>query len=161
MNQTSSFQFHALIEEDTKRLAQEIAKKVQAGNVITLDGDLGAGKTTFSQAFAKEMGITEIVNSPTFVLIKEYQGQELPLYHMDVYRLSIEEADELGLEEYFFGNGVCLVEWSSKVTELLPEHRLELYITHLGNQERKFEITPKGELYVTWCEKLKNSGVIS
>ncbi|WP_371320254.1 tRNA (adenosine(37)-N6)-threonylcarbamoyltransferase complex ATPase subunit type 1 TsaE [Chengkuizengella axinellae] len=161
MNLQNRYQFQALSESDTKRLATEMAKQTQAGIVITLDGDLGAGKTTFSQAFAKGIGITEIVNSPTFVIIKEYEGERLPLYHMDVYRLSIEEADELGLEEYFYGNGVCLVEWSSKITELLPSNRLEIFISHLGDQKREFEIIPRGELYINCCENMKKNGVLS
>ncbi|MBJ8193242.1 tRNA (adenosine(37)-N6)-threonylcarbamoyltransferase complex ATPase subunit type 1 TsaE, partial [Bacillus cereus] len=87
-----------------------LADWIQPGTVIALDGDLGAGKTRFSQALARAIGVPDVVNSPTFTIIKEYEGTTLPFYHMDVYRLSIEEADELGLDDYFFGQGLTVVE---------------------------------------------------
>src|SRR5690606_20910218 len=98
--------------EDTARLAALLASWAGPGTVIALDGDLGAGKTFFSQSFAKAIGVPGVVNSPTFTIIKEYEGETMPFYHMDVYRLSQAEADELGLDDYFFGSGVTLVEWA-------------------------------------------------
>ncbi|WP_336776386.1 tRNA (adenosine(37)-N6)-threonylcarbamoyltransferase complex ATPase subunit type 1 TsaE [Paenibacillus sp. MMO-58] len=143
-------------EQETALLAQRIAGLVKPGTVLALDGDLGAGKTTFSQKFAKAIGVTDIVNSPTFTIIKEYEGATMPFYHMDVYRLSLEEADELGLDDYFFGDGVTIVEWASLIEELLPPERLEMYIAHEGGEERQFRISGIGEPYVSWCEAFSN-----
>ncbi|WP_370733868.1 tRNA (adenosine(37)-N6)-threonylcarbamoyltransferase complex ATPase subunit type 1 TsaE [Paenibacillus dakarensis] len=143
---------------DTERLAAWLAERSKPGTVIGLDGDLGAGKTAFSQSFAKHLGVRGVVNSPTFTIIKEYEGR-LPLYHMDVYRLSMDEADELGLDEYFFGDGVCLVEWSSLITELLPENYLHISIETTGLSERTIRIKSYGEPYGEWCRDLNENGV--
>ncbi|MUT68464.1 tRNA (adenosine(37)-N6)-threonylcarbamoyltransferase complex ATPase subunit type 1 TsaE [Paenibacillus sp. NEAU-GSW1] len=145
-------------ERETAALAQKIAAKAHAGALLALDGDLGAGKTTFSQYFAKAIGVKEIVNSPTFTIIKEYDGADMPFYHMDVYRLSMDEADELGLDEYFFGNGVTIVEWASLIEELLPENRLNIYIEHGGDGERRFRLTGIGEPYALWCAEWNGIG---
>ncbi|MCM3630951.1 tRNA (adenosine(37)-N6)-threonylcarbamoyltransferase complex ATPase subunit type 1 TsaE [Paenibacillus glycanilyticus] len=145
-------------EQETALLAQRIAELVKPGTVLALDGDLGAGKTTFSQKFAKAIGVTDVVNSPTFTIIKEYEGASMPFYHMDVYRLSLEEADELGLDDYFFGSGVTIVEWASLIEELLPPERLEMYIAHEGSGGRVFRINGIGEPYASWCEALNEMG---
>ena len=146
--------------EDTSRLAEQLALLFIPGTVMTLDGDLGAGKTTFSQAVAKAIGVKEIVNSPTFTIIKEYEGDRFPFYHMDVYRLSMEEADELGLDDYFYGQGVTLVEWASIIEELLPPSRLALRIEHEGEEGRRIQLIPYGETYEEWCLKLKENGYL-
>lgn len=120
--------------EDTHRLAGRLAHIVQPGDVLALQGGLGAGKTTFAQGFAKALGVTELVNSPTFTLIKEYSGR-LPLYHMDLYRLSgEEEAWDLGLDEYFYGDGVCVVEWPERLGGTLPEDAIEIVIEQLTDK---------------------------
>ncbi|WP_082691577.1 tRNA (adenosine(37)-N6)-threonylcarbamoyltransferase complex ATPase subunit type 1 TsaE [Paenibacillus rubinfantis] len=142
----------------TEQLAAALAGRVQPGTVIALDGDLGAGKTAFSQLFAKHLGVKDTVNSPTFTLIKEYEGR-LPFYHMDVYRLSLDEADELGLDEYFYGNGVTLVEWASLIEELLPESVLRIYVETLSATGRRMYINGQGEPYETWVKVLKENGV--
>ncbi len=129
--------------------------------MLTLDGDLGAGKTRFSQGIARGIGVREIVNSPTFTIIKEYEGAEFPFYHMDVYRISQEEADELGLDEYFYGEGVTLIEWSSLIEDLLPQDRLGIVIENQGEQDRLFRITPSGARYLTWCQEMKENGCLS
>nr|WP_246187886.1 tRNA (adenosine(37)-N6)-threonylcarbamoyltransferase complex ATPase subunit type 1 TsaE [Paenibacillus tengchongensis] len=139
--------------QDTQRLAADLAALSAAGMVIGLDGDLGAGKTAFSQSFARHLGVEGVVNSPTFTIIKEYAGR-LPLYHMDVYRLSLEEADELGLDEYFYGQGVCLVEWSSLIAELLPPERLNIQIETADVDERVITVTGIGEPYAAMCRAL-------
>ena len=113
-------------EEETKALAQTVARYLKPGDVIALEGDLGAGKTTFAKGVAKALNIAEPVDSPTFTIIKEYEGS-LPLYHMDVYRIDSPE-EELGLEEYFYGDGVCLVEWASHVEPLLPDSALWMFL---------------------------------
>ncbi|MCZ8524017.1 MULTISPECIES: tRNA (adenosine(37)-N6)-threonylcarbamoyltransferase complex ATPase subunit type 1 TsaE [Paenibacillus] len=155
-----SYQYISRSVEDTASLAQGVARLFDRGTVITLDGDLGAGKTTFSQAVAKAIGVKDIVNSPTFTIIKEYKGDKLPFYHMDVYRLSADEADELGLDDYFYGDGVTLVEWASLIEDLLPEDRLEIRIGLLEGMERLFTLTPRGERYEQWCKQAKENGTL-
>ncbi len=154
--QTVSFTSRSL--EDTERLAAFLASRAFAGTMITLDGDLGAGKTHFSKAFAKHLGVAGMVNSPTFTIIKEYEGR-MPFYHMDVYRISEDEAAELGLDEYFFGQGATLVEWSSRIEDLLPEQRLSLQITVNADDSRTIVCAGYGEPYASWCAELKENGV--
>jgi tRNA threonylcarbamoyladenosine biosynthesis protein TsaE len=155
-----TFYFNALSERDTVRLAEHLAAMAGPGAILGLDGDLGAGKTRFSQAMGKALGVTEVVNSPTFTIIKEYMGEQLPFYHMDVYRVSLPEAEELGLDEYFYGEGVTLVEWSSRIAEIMPEDRLSVYIENLGGDERNFILQPFGQPYLNWCTKLQEMGVV-
>ncbi|SFT15621.1 tRNA (adenosine(37)-N6)-threonylcarbamoyltransferase complex ATPase subunit type 1 TsaE [Paenibacillus sp. BC26] len=155
MNESYEMIWTAETEEDTVRLAEKLAELAVPGTVLALDGDLGAGKTRFSKAFAAGIGVPGVVNSPTFTIIKEYQGAQLPLYHMDVYRLSEQEADELGLDDYFFGEGVTIVEWASLVEALLPPDRLQLYIAHLGGEARRITITGIGAPYAAWCQQLQ------
>ena len=108
--------------EITEQTGYEIGQKVKAGTVICLNGDLGVGKTVFTQGFAKGLGIDEPVNSPTFTIIQEYDEGRLPLYHFDVYRIGdVEEMEEIGYEDYFYGEGVCLIEWANLIEEILPD----------------------------------------
>jgi len=161
MNGDSSYLFVSRSLADTASLAAELAERAVPGTVLTLDGELGAGKTAFSQAMAWALGVEELVNSPTFTLIKEYEGSSLPFYHMDVYRLSLAEAAELGLDDYFEGDGVTLVEWAERIEELLPEERLSLHLAYAGPEERLFRLIPYGAAYIAWCEELKRNGVLS
>ena len=109
-------------EEDTRNFGHELARRLEPGSVVALIGDLGTGKTTLSKYIAEGLGITEVVTSPTFTIVQEYYTGRLPLYHFDVYRIGdISEMEELGYEEYFFGDGVSLVEWADIIQELLPE----------------------------------------
>ena len=115
--------------EETKAFAAELAASAQPGQIICLDGDLGAGKTVFAQGFAEGLGVPGYVNSPTFTILQVYEGGRLPLYHFDVYRIGDpEEMDEIGWEEYFFGEGVCLIEWSQLIEELIPETAVHVTI---------------------------------
>lgn len=132
--------------EETQRLAAYIGSQSWPGLVIALDGDLGAGKTTFSKALAAAIGVKEVVSSPTFTIIKEYEG-DLPFYHMDVYRLSLEEADELGLDDYFYGHGVTVVEWASLIEELMPEQFLAIRLEYIDEQQRMVHMEAFGERY--------------
>lgn len=161
MSVQPSFLFESNSLEDTGRLAQALSRQMKAGAVIALDGDLGAGKTAFSQQVAACLGVEGIVNSPTFTIIKEYEGAVLPFYHMDVYRISPEEAGELGLDDYFYGDGVTLVEWAGRIPELLPDDRLSIHIENAGPQERRFHLVPQGQPYEQWCLALKENGVLS
>ena len=108
--------------EETFALGKKIGEAIRPGTIISLVGDLGVGKTVFTQGVAKGLGIHEPVNSPTFTIVQIYEEGRLPFYHFDVYRIGdIEEMDEIGYEDYFYGEGVCLVEWANLIEELLPE----------------------------------------
>ena len=125
---------------DTKNLAFEFEKTLKGGEVVTLSGDLGAGKTTFTQSLAKAMGIDEPITSPTFTLMNQYQGKKLKLYHFDMYRIEdIDEILETGLTE-FFGNkdAVCVIEWAENIKQLLPQNVIKIEIEKLGENSRKF-----------------------
>lgn len=114
---------------DTFALGREIGKTARPGQVYSLTGDLGAGKTVFTQGVAAGLGIEEPVNSPTFTILQVYETGRLPFYHFDVYRIGdIEEMDEIGYEDCFYGDGVCLVEWADLIGELLPEDYIEVKI---------------------------------
>lgn len=108
--------------KDTKSLGQRLGAEAKPGQVYTLIGDLGVGKTVFTQGFAKGLGVTEAVSSPTFTIVQVYEEGRLPFYHFDVYRIGdVEEMDEIGYEDYVYGNGVCLIEWANLIEEILPE----------------------------------------
>lgn len=115
--------------DETYALGKSLGEAAKAGDVICLNGDLGVGKTVFTQGFAEGLGITEPVNSPTFTIVQEYDDGRLPLYHFDVYRIGdVSEMDEIGYEDYFYGEGVCLIEWSNLIEEILPEHVISVTI---------------------------------
>lgn len=108
---------------DTYAFGKRLGESAKAGMVLCLNGDLGVGKTVFTQGFAAGLGITEPVNSPTFTIVQQYESGRFPLYHFDVYRIGdISEMDEIGYEDCFYGEGVSLIEWSNLIEELLPEH---------------------------------------
>lgn len=138
--------------EETLQFSKELAQKLQPGDVITLEGDLGAGKTTFTKGLAVGLDITKNVSSPTFTIIKEYNGR-LPLYHMDVYRLE-DSYEDLGFDEYFEGQGVTVVEWAHLIEEQLPNELLQIKITHGEENSRILTITPKGNRYEMLCKEL-------
>ena len=138
-------------EEETIALAQNIESEKFPNMVICLNGDLGSGKTLFTKGFAHGLGIDEIT-SPTFTIIKEYQG-ELMLYHMDVYRLE-DSNENIGIEEYFDRGGVTIIEWSDMIKNILPEERLEIKFVITGDNTRKIILTPYGEKYKNICEEV-------
>jgi len=124
--------------EDTYQLGYQMGTKAKKGEVYCLNGELGVGKTVFTQGFAKGLGIEEQVNSPTFTIIQEYDGQGLSFYHFDVYRIGdVEEMDEIGYEDYFYGDGVCMIEWSILIEEILPINHIT--ITIKKNLEKGFD----------------------
>ncbi len=115
--------------KETFEIGYQLGQLAKEGQIFRLDGDLGVGKTVFTQGFAKGLGITEPINSPTFTIIQVYNEGRLPLYHFDVYRIAdISEMDELGYEEYFYSGGVCLIEWGSMIEELLPKETVNITI---------------------------------
>ena len=138
-------------EEDTIELAQNIESEKFPNMVICLEGDLGSGKTLFTKAFAKANGINDNITSPTFTIIKEYDSGELKLYHMDVYRLSDIKQD-IGIEEYFTKKGVCIIEWSDLIEDILPKNRLDIRIKIIDENTRQFVITPHGSKYEDLCQ---------
>lgn len=137
---------------DTIELAENIESEKFPNMVICLIGDLGSGKTLFTKAFAKSMGINDNITSPTFNIIKEYEG-ELKLYHMDVYRLN-EVKEDIGIPEYFKKKGITIIEWADLIEDLLPKNRLDINIKILGENKRVFQITPRGEKYEDLCERV-------
>ncbi|MFI3208546.1 MAG: tRNA (adenosine(37)-N6)-threonylcarbamoyltransferase complex ATPase subunit type 1 TsaE [Eubacteriales bacterium] len=115
--------------EETFALGEKLGRESKKGQVYTMVGDLGVGKTVFTQGLAKGLGIQEPISSPTFTIIQEYEGSGMPFYHFDVYRIGdIEEMDEIGFEDYVYGEGVCMIEWANLIEEILPEHRTEIII---------------------------------
>lgn len=130
MEQNENLKIDSFSEHDTFEIAKNMAMKAKPGDVFCLSGDLGVGKTVFTKGFAAGLGITEPVNSPTFTIVQIYEEGRMPLYHFDVYRIEdVEEMEEIGYEDYFYGNGVCLIEWADLIQELLPQNRkrIEIY----------------------------------
>ena len=135
--------------EETFEVGRTIGMNAKPGQIYTLTGDLGVGKTVFTQGVAAGLGITEPVNSPTFTIIQEYEDGRLPFYHFDVYRIGdLEEMEEIGYDDYFFGQGICLIEWAELIEEILPEKRIEVTIEkdlEKGFEYRKITIEERGE----------------
>ena len=124
--------------EDTFKLGEDLGAKALPGEIYTLSGDLGTGKTVFAQGFAKGLGIEEAVNSPTFTIVSEYTEGRMPFYHFDVYRISDpEEMYEIGFEEYLYGQGVCLIEWAELIRDIIPEKTIDITISK--NLEKDFD----------------------
>ena len=124
--------------EETFQLGVKIGKQARPGEIYTLNGDLGVGKTVFTQGVARGLGIEEPVNSPTFTIVQVYEEGRMPFYHFDVYRIGdIEEMEEIGYDDYFFGNGICLIEWAELIRELLPEQIISVTIEK--NPEKGFD----------------------
>ena len=116
-------------EKETYKLGLAMGREARPGEVYTLIGDLGVGKTVFTKGLAAGLGIQEPVSSPTFTILQEYEEGRLPFYHFDVYRIGdVEEMDEIGYEDYFYGDGICLIEWADLIREILPEHYKEIRI---------------------------------
>ena len=141
--------------QHTQGLAHNLGRLAVPGTVLILDGPLGAGKTSFVQGLARGLGITGIVNSPTFTLMKEYEGR-LPLYHFDLYRLEDpEELWELGFEEYIEGGGVCAMEWGHRVLDLLPQDHLTIRLRFAGDNKRLISFFPIGEIHRRLAKELR------
>ena len=138
-------------EEDTLEIAENIESEKFPGMVICLDGELGSGKTVFVKGFAKALGIKETITSPTFSLVKEYHEGELPLFHMDVYRLD-DAKEDFGLDDYLNQDGVCIIEWPEMIDGQLPEERLDIKIKVIDDDTRVLVFTPYGQQYEELCE---------
>ena len=122
-------------EEETKKFGEKLCEKLTAGSIVALTGDLGTGKTTLTKAIAAGLGLTDVITSPTFNIVKQYDSGRLPLYHFDVYRIGdVDEMYEIGYEEYFFGDGVCVIEWADLIEEIIPDDAVRIEIEY-GEKE--------------------------
>lgn len=134
-------EFYVKSEKEVEELGLVLANRLGPGSVVALSGELGTGKTTFTKAIAKGLGITDLITSPTFTIIHEYKGGRLPLYHFDVYRIDEEEQfHNLGYEEYFYGDGVCVIEWADKIEEYLPVGAMRIRISYGGEEDERIFI---------------------
>lgn len=141
--------------EQTIALGEKIGKLLQAGDVLVLDGDLGAGKTTFTKGIGKGLGIHDLIKSPTFTIIREYHDGRLPLYHMDAYRLENGGAEDLGLEEYFDSDGVSVVEWAEFVEDELPADFLAIHFKRTDTEgTRVLEFEPHGQHFTALVDQV-------
>lgn len=135
--------------EETRKIGERIGRKARPGSVYTLLGDLGVGKTTFTQGVAAGLGISGPVNSPTFTILQVYEDGRIPFYHFDVYRIEEEEEmEEIGYDDYFFGDGVCFIEWANQIESLIPKKHTRIIIEkdlNKGFDYRKITVTKQGE----------------
>ncbi len=153
----NTFELITHSEDETRQLGAIVGKLAEPGQVIALLGDLGAGKTRFVQGFGASIGVpaTEIINSPTFTLINQYQGH-LTCYHIDLYRLTnAPEIETLGLDDLLYGEGVCLIEWADRLEDDLLTDRLEVELHHLSDTERRITIRAFGAEYAAQLKKLR------
>lgn len=141
----------------TQRCGSQLAQHLVPGTVILLEGDLGAGKTTFTKGIASGLGVEGYVNSPTFTLVNEYEGR-LPVYHLDCYRLnSGQEALDFGIEEYLYGDGVTIIEWPERISEVLPADCIRVTLSYLTDTKRSLRLEPVGSKYIPLMQEFKKS----
>jgi tRNA threonylcarbamoyladenosine biosynthesis protein TsaE len=141
--------------QQTHRVGVTLGKLLQAGDILLLSGELGAGKTTLTKGLAEGLGVEGYVNSPTFTLVNEYQGR-LPVYHLDCYRLeSGREALDFGIEEYLYGDGVTIIEWFELIAEILPPEHLTIRLRHLNETKRDLRFEPAGKRYIELTNQFK------
>ena len=140
------YKFTSRSEQDTMELAENIESEKFPGMIICLDGELGSGKTVFVKGFAKSLGIEDNITSPTFNIVKEYQAGELPLYHMDVYRLE-DTNEDIGFADYFSKDAISIVEWSDLIVDSLPEERLDIKFKIIDENTRILVLKPHGQKY--------------
>ena len=140
--------------EETRELGSIIGGLAGPGDIIFLSGPLGAGKTCLAQGIAQGLGVRENTASPSYVLMRELKGR-LPLYHMDLYRLNIAEIGELGLDDYLYGQGVCVIEWAEKGAGLMPPEHLLVQMSYTGENAREIDVTSSGQRYDEVLEKVR------
>ena len=147
------YKFTSKDESDTLELAQNIESEKFPNMVICLNGELGSGKTVFVKGFASSLGITDNITSPTFNIVKEYLNGELPLYHIDAYRLE-DKKDDIGITDYFNKDGVTIIEWAELIEEELPEERLDIVFKLVDENTRVLVLRPHGKIYEDICESV-------
>lgn len=142
--------------EDTKKFGIKLGKALKPGDILCLNGDLGAGKTTLTKSIGEGLGVEDYITSPTFALINEYEGK-YPVYHFDTYRLEdIEEVDDLGFDEYIYGKGVSIIEWADRIEKVLPREKIIIDIKNGNNEEERIlNISGFGKRYEEIIEELK------
>ncbi len=141
--------------EETQEFGRRLGELAEPGDVFLMTGDLGSGKTCLTQGIARGLGVRENALSPTFVIMREMHGR-LALYHIDLYRLDrLEETEDLGLDDYFYGEGVSVVEWAEKALALMPPDRMMVRIDYLSNTERRMRLSPNGKRYERMVRRLK------
>lgn len=141
--------------EQTQSLGAQLGELAQVGDVLLLSGTLGSGKTCLTQGIAWGLGVKEYASSPSFVIVREHHGR-FPLYHVDLYRLDrIEEIADLGLDEYLYGDGICVVEWAEKGLAVLPQENLFIKLDYISDTERRLNLEPRGERYTQLVKSLK------
>jgi tRNA threonylcarbamoyladenosine biosynthesis protein TsaE len=151
----NSFQLVTRSPEETRQIGADIGKRAEAGDLILLVGEIGSGKTCSVQGIAWGLDLADYISSPSFVLVREYQGR-LKLYHIDLYRLDdIREIAELGMSDYFTCEGICVVEWADRAPNLFPEEHLLIRFEHLAVNERRLQFEPRGQRYISLMEELK------
>jgi len=139
---------------EVEKFGEKLGSLLNEGDIICLNGDLGAGKTTLTQAIGRGLKVKDYITSPTFTIINEYEGK-LPLYHFDIYRLDNEEdLSLLGVEDYFYSNGVCVIEWADNARNILPKERLDIWIYIEDENIRKYDLIPHGKRYIKLLEEL-------
>jgi tRNA threonylcarbamoyladenosine biosynthesis protein TsaE len=142
---------------ETQEIGARLAQFLQPGYIVLLEGNLGAGKTTFTKGLARGLGIDGYVNSPTFTLVNEYAGR-LPLYHMDCYRLENgQEAIAFGIEEYLYGDGVCVIEWYERIADILPAEWLKIRLAHVTEDERQLSFEANGTRFSELLENFRHN----
>lgn len=151
MEMENEYKYTSHSEQDTLELAENIESEKFPNMVICLKGELGSGKTVFVKGFANSLGIDETITSPTFTLVKEYLTGEMPLYHMDVYRLE-KDIESTGLLDYFDKDGVVIIEWANLIKDYLPDERLDIYFKVTEEDKRIIKLVPYGEKYEEICE---------
>ena len=139
--------------EETKNLGKEVSKLTKPGDLLAFYGELGVGKTCFIQGISQGLKVKDYVTSPSFTIINEYQGK-VPIYHFDLFRLNAEEIFELGYEEYFYGEGLTVIEWAEKIEQLLPKEHLEIEIKFKDRYQRTISFIPQGDRFNKFLEEL-------
>ena len=143
--------------DQTQKLGERLGSLARVGDVLCLEGDLGAGKTCLVQGLGRGLKIPNAIHSPTFILANEHRGGRLPLYHLDLYRMrGAGEAMGIGIDDYLFGDGVCVIEWAEKIKEALPDERLWITFRHVGENERGLAFRANGARYEELLNGLKN-----
>jgi len=146
------YELRSYSDEESQNIASRLAVLLKPGDVVTLEGELGSGKTTFTKGIARGLDITRMITSPTFTIVKEYEGT-IPLYHMDAYRLEHSEED-IGFSEYFNGVGLSVVEWAKFIEDYLPNERLNVKINYIDEKTRNIQFEPNGKHYVNVVKNL-------
>lgn len=154
----SSLDFISHSTEQTRRIGERLGRLLQSGDMVCLEGDLGTGKTCLTQGIGRGLGVSSTITSPTFIIVNEYllPGKAHKLYHIDLYRVqTAAEARTTGLEDYFYGDGVCVIEWAERIREILPDDRLWIFLHYLDDTKRELKLDAQGERYQELLQRFR------